>query len=448
MAIDPSIITEGLRPLSQINPLEIYGQVAQIAALRDQGEARRLAGEEARTKHLRQQHVEDVYRRAITTGSDGKPKIDYELLLSESGLPGDLRPAVLTQMQEDEQRALELHNTRLTADEKKTNFLASAARTVIEAKGNPLIWGVELLAAKRLGVIDEPTHNALARLQDPQEILGRAQSYVARAGGAEAAKPQLVTHVPTSGPFAGQTVQEFVPPTTGAQYVQAPKDEDVSYQREEALLDGKRAFVFFHPKKMRYFNAAGEDVTARVVPIPPQSAVTGGDGQWNPRLVATFNQIAGAYERSPLSRAADRTIVLKDAVKAARQDPKNAAQQLTLAYSFIQALDTYQSAVREGELQNLGMLGTRAQQLALEANRVISSGAFLPPAVVTQIADSADQLVKTIEAGRAQKLREFASRARVSGVGDMWNEFVAGFTGTAAPPPPDSTTPRPNPFEK
>jgi hypothetical protein len=179
----------------------------------------------------------------------------------------------------------------------------------------------------------------------------------------------------------------------------------------------------------------------------------------SPREIATFNQIAGAYERSPLIRAADRTIVLSDAVASVERNPRDAASQLNLAYGYIQALDTYQSAVREGELTNLGVLGTRLENWRTQLNRVATEGAFLPPEVARAIAASAKQLVRTIESGRNRKQQEFRSRAKVSGVGDMWDQFAAGFgDGAAAPPPPGSqpapaatpaTTPqRANPFRR
>jgi hypothetical protein len=79
----------------------------------------------------------------------------------------------------------------------------------------------------------------------------------------------------------------------------------------------------------------------------------------SPAEISTFNSIAGAYQRSPLIAAADRTIVLNNAISQIEKNPTDSAAQLALAYSYIQALDTYQSAVREGELQNLGLLAAR-----------------------------------------------------------------------------------------
>ena len=63
--------------------------------------------------------------------------------------------------------------------------------------------------------------------------------------------------------------------------------------------------------------------------------------------------------------------------------------------------------MREGELQNLGMLGTQLEQLGLQARRTILKGAFMPPEVARNIAASAKLLIKTIEDGRRAKSEEF-----------------------------------------
>lgn len=62
----------------------------------------------------------------------------------------------------------------------------------------------------------------------------------------------------------------------------------------------------------------------------------------DPRRIATFNGIANAADRSPFIKTADRTIVLEQAYKDIESDPSDPAKQMNLAYSYIQALDTYQ----------------------------------------------------------------------------------------------------------
>jgi hypothetical protein len=149
------------------------------------------------------------------------------------------------------------------------------------------------------------------------------------------------------------------------------------------------------------------------------------DSGMNPAQERRFNSLASERARSPLMRAADRTVVLANATKAIQANPNDPASQLALAYSWIQALDTYQSAVREGELQLMGNLATRWQGLLTEANRVVSTGAVMPPEVASQIAANAGDLIRTIEQGRMLKEREFAARAKVSGVEKPWMQFMS-----------------------
>lgn len=228
----------------------------------------------------------------------------------------------------------------------------------------------------------------------------------------------------TAGPFAGKTmaevrqIAEALPPPPAT-----PKSKQRNLQSKEMLRGGKRAVVNFEPDTGKYYDLNDQPVTD-ISPIPPVSAMQGGGA--DPRQIALFNRIAGEYERSPLVRAADRTIVLDDAIKSIEQNPTDPAAQLRLAYSYIQALDTYQSAVREGELGNLGMLGTKLQTWQMQLNKVVSEGAFLPREVAQNIARDAKQLVQTISAGATRKKEDFAKRAAVSGVGEMWTSFAGG----------------------
>jgi hypothetical protein len=77
---------------------------------------------------------------------------------------------------------------------------------------------------------------------------------------------------------------------------------------------------------------------------------------------------------------------------------RNASTQLNLAYSYIQALDTYQSAVREGELANLGALGARLEVIGANIIRYLpreagGQGLIMPPEVAREVATEAQRLV-------------------------------------------------------
>lgn len=142
---------------------------------------------------------------------------------------------------------------------------------------------------------------------------------------------------------------------------------------------------------------------------------------------AAFNQIVGKYNASPLIAAADRTIVLQNMVNEVRNDPSNGSKQLGLAYGFIQALDTYQSAVREGELSLVNSIDSKVGQLQSYVQQ-IQNGQVVRPEVAKQIADTAEQLVGYINDGAKRKEAVFESQARVNGIEDAWNQFRGGFS--------------------
>lgn len=142
---------------------------------------------------------------------------------------------------------------------------------------------------------------------------------------------------------------------------------------------------------------------------------------------SVFNSIVGKYNASPLIQAADRTPVLKDSIANIRKDPKNAAQQLNLSYAYIQALDTYQSAVREGELSLVNSIDSKVGQLSNYVSQ-IQNGQIVRPEVALQIANAAENLVNTINSAAKQKAKSFQSQADVSGVGSQFGKFTGGFT--------------------
>jgi surface antigen len=152
---------------------------------------------------------------------------------------------------------------------------------------------------------------------------------------------------------------------------------------------------------------------------------------------AAFNQIVGKYNASPLIQASDRTIVLKNTVNAVRQDPSNASKQLSLAYGFIQALDSYQSAVREGELSLINSIDSKVGQLQNYVQQ-IQNGQTVRPEVAKQIADVADNLVNYISEGAAKKEELFRSQARVNGIEQAWDSFRGGFVTNYDDPASDT----------
>lgn len=144
-----------------------------------------------------------------------------------------------------------------------------------------------------------------------------------------------------------------------------------------------------------------------------------------------FNNIITKYNASPLIAAADRTIVLKNSIEQARKNPSDGATQLNLVYSYIQALDTYQSAVREGEL---GLVNSIDSKVGVLSNYVsqVQNGQIVRPEVAKEIANAAENLVNTINQGAKSKAKSFESQADTLGLGEPWKKYQSGFQSSFA----------------
>ncbi len=161
----------------------------------------------------------------------------------------------------------------------------------------------------------------------------------------------------------------------------------------------------------------------------------GGGAGLNPKEATIFNAIVDKYNKSPLVAAVDRTAVLENIIKNVKADPNNPAQQLSLAYGFVQALDTYKSSVREGELHLINSIDSKAGQLENYAQQM-TNGQIVRPEVAKQIADAAQTLVDAIKSGATQKQKAFAAQAKQNGsnVSEAFNSFLGAVndSGTTA----------------
>jgi hypothetical protein len=261
VALDPRIPLMGQAAPIQ-NPLETITAIAELQDVRERTEARRLAGEEARTKHLRQQQIGAAYRDAIKVDDKGEVTVDYALLTNH--LPPDLIPGVIKELQADKASALTLQKTRMELAKLGQEHLGSAARTIIAAKGDQHIWDLELDVAHKNGALTDDGYQRLLQIQDPEQRVAIANSFLERAVG-----PPKLEKIETTGP-GGEAVTQFVTPTAGATYpVAPPKPTPLSYQAKDVLVDGRPALASFNPQTGTY-TINGQDVTARVRPIPPQ----------------------------------------------------------------------------------------------------------------------------------------------------------------------------------
>lgn len=158
-----------------------------------------------------------------------------------------------------------------------------------------------------------------------------------------------------------------------------------------------------------------------------------GDSGLTGKQADLFSGVVKQYNSSPLIAASDRTPVLKGAIAEIRKDPTNGTKQLNLVYSYIQALDTYQSAVREGELGLVNSIDSRIGKLS-NAVQQIQNGQIVRGDVAKEIASAAESIVNTISSAAAAKSKSFDSQANTLGVGAAWNKYKEGFTPSFVAP--------------
>lgn len=200
----------------------------------------------------------------------------------------------------------------------------------------------------------------------------------------------------------------------------APEKQSVSEKYGTGAI-GEYQFAKENGYKGSFTQYQTEDANRKI-------AIQNGSGLSGPQLSA-FNSLADKQNKSPLIEASDRTVVLKDTISRIKADPSNGAQQLNLVYSYIQALDTYQSAVREGELGLVSSIDSKIGQFTSSIQK-IQNGQIVRPEAILQMANAANDLVNTIERGATSKRQQFKSQADVQGLGDVWGKYMQGVNNT------------------
>jgi hypothetical protein len=78
------------------------------------------------------------------------------------------------------------------------------------------------------------------------------------------------------------------------------------------------------------------------------------------------------------------------------------------------------------------------EQYGVLARKTVFEGAFMPPDVARNIAESAQRLSQTIDDGQKRKSEEFRRRAKASGVDDLWEVTYPAAGAPSDAPAPDS----------
>lgn len=151
----------------------------------------------------------------------------------------------------------------------------------------------------------------------------------------------------------------------------------------------------------------------------------------NTKQVTVFNSLVDKYNKSPLVAANDRAVILRDITSAVAADPSNASLQVSFIYSLIQALDTYQSAVREGEIGLIAGTQGLGEKLTNLPSQ-IQNGNPLNPSKIQQYVATSKLLTDSIGSAAARTTNKFSKQAEVAGIGGAFNEFTSAINGAPA----------------
>lgn len=144
-----------------------------------------------------------------------------------------------------------------------------------------------------------------------------------------------------------------------------------------------------------------------------------------PQQTTTFLNISNKYQADSVIEAGNRGYLATQISDEIIANPGNAANQISLLYTFIKNLDP-ESAVREGELDlaqtTQSYLGKFQKSLAkLAEGKAISNDAAVLLAQETK--SLANKWFKTAQ----NRENQFKSQANIAGVGESFNEYLDGF---------------------
>lgn len=249
-------------------------------------------------------------------------------------------------------------------------------------------------------------------------------NYSAPAGG-----PVTSTTAPTNFSDPNQlaaALNQALQPTPTQQYYQTR-----GQQMDDRLLNRGAYYVDpnagFSPSQVEQVQNSGDRLYGSQLDTMAVEASRQSKPELSAGQTSAFNSIVSNMNRSPLMAAADRVPVLQDSIVKVRANPSDAALQLNLVYSYIQALDTYQSAVREGELALVNSIDSKVGQFSNYVTQ-IQDGQLVRPEVVKQMADAAENIVNTINGAAKNKAKSYESQANAQGLGEIWKRYQSGYS--------------------
>lgn len=308
--------------------------------------------------------------------------------------------------------------------------------------------GTAKFTGAELGARQEQARRVLGKT--PQELIGASPQLQSQVRGVQAGalEPTISgagelkrTFTEQLKGLGGAIEQARALIKEGEESENKRRDDARTIIRDALTLAGGSAFQGADPKEVEqlekmsgypkgYIQNLSQTIRERELELKRQKSQV--DELTLSQRTNTFNRIVDKFSVSPLIAANDRVVILKDVSSQLEKSPLNASLQISFIYSMIQALDTYQSAVREGEIgliqgtQGIGEQLTNALSKAQRGNPIGKNK-------VLQYINTARLLVNSINSAALLKQRQFQSQADVAGVGDQFRQYIGGFQTQQAP---------------
>lgn len=156
------------------------------------------------------------------------------------------------------------------------------------------------------------------------------------------------------------------------------------------------------------------------------ASIVGGTDM-NTKQQAVFNTIVDKMNNSKPIQAQQRTDVLQNTINAVKSNPKDSANQLALIYGTIQILDSYQSAVREGEIS----LVQDTQGFKEKMNNLydkVDNGSQLDQEAINRYVKLAQSMINTTRETAELQKNNYRAQAQINGIQKPFSEYESTIT--------------------
>lgn len=297
MALDPSIITAGMRQPEQIDPMGVLGKVLTLRNAQQQQQIGQIDLQEKQKALMDQQQIADAYKQAFTQDANGVLTIDRNKLtqgLATSG-QGDKIPKISASLDAADKATAEAKSARADAETKTLDAAGHLAAGVKELGYSPDAFST---------AVHHMAANGLITPQDAQQYLGAAQrdpSVIQKLTDHILAQSPKQTELATAATTASARMIGATKPTEATLAVDAVTPASPTAEQSTAALNKLKPPKESTSLEQQYLTAKtnGDDaVASRILSTIKDTAAAKKD----PAMAAVAGELAGLRSEEAKAR--------------------------------------------------------------------------------------------------------------------------------------------------